>query len=179
MATQPRVAEKLRFDGYELDVRAGDLRKQGVRLRLRGQPLQVLQILVERAGDVVTREELQSRIWSADTFVDFDHSLHNAIARIREVLGDSAETPRYIETLPRRGYRYIGPVEDFQTLRLAPEIGRPASQPLTLVTAPKRRRILVVILGTLFAVGLVAATTWRYLHAKAAAPAIHLSLIHI
>ncbi|MGA7821998.1 MAG: winged helix-turn-helix domain-containing protein [Candidatus Sulfotelmatobacter sp.] len=173
MATQPRVAEKLRFDGYELDVRAGDLRKQGVRLRLRGQPLQVLQILVERAGDVVTREELQSRIWSADTFVDFDHSLHNAIARIREVLGDSAETPRYIETLPRRGYRYIGPVEDFQTLRLAPEIGRPASQPLTLVTAPKRRRILVVILGTLFAVGLVAATTWRYLHAKAAAPAIH------
>src|SRR5580700_4903524 len=111
MATQPRVADRLRFDGYELDVRAGELRKHGVRLRLRGQPLQVLEILLERAGDVVTREELQTRIWPADTFVDFDHSLHNAIARIREVLGDSAEKPRYIETLPRRGYRYIGPVE--------------------------------------------------------------------
>ena len=140
MATQPRVAEKLRFDGYELDVRAGDLRKQGVRLRLRGQPLQVLQILVERAGDVVTREELQSRIWSADTFVDFDHSLHNAIARIREVLGDSAETPRYIETLPRRGYRYIGPVEDFQTPRLATEIGRPASSTAIPRYAPKAEK---------------------------------------
>ena len=72
----------------------------------------MLGALLKRPGDVVTREELQSRIWSADTFVDFDHSLHNAIARIREVLGDSAEKPRYIETLPRRGYRYIGPVED-------------------------------------------------------------------
>ena len=123
MATQPRVADQLRFDGFELDVRAGELRKNGVKLRLRGQPLQVLEILLERAGDVMTREELQARIWPADTFVDFDHSLHNAIARVREVLGDSAETPRYIETLPRRGYRYIGPVEDFQTLRLVAETG--------------------------------------------------------
>jgi hypothetical protein len=74
----------------------------------------VLEILLERAGDVVTREELQSRIWHADTFVDFNHSLHNAVARIREALGDSAEKPRYIETLPRRGYRYVGPVEGAQ-----------------------------------------------------------------
>ena len=111
------------FDGYELDVGAGELRKHGVRLRLRGQPLQVLEILLERSGEVVTRAEFQTRIWTADTFVDFDHSLHNAIARIREVLGDSAETPRYIETLPRRGYRYIGPVQDFQRLPVAPETG--------------------------------------------------------
>ena len=101
---------RLRFDDFELDVRAGQLRRQGVRLRLRGQPLRVLEILLERAGDVVTREELQNRIWPADTFVDFDHSLHNAVARIREVLGDSAEKPRYIETLPRRGYRFVGQV---------------------------------------------------------------------
>ena len=101
--------------------RAGELRKHGVRLRLRGQPLQVLEILLERSGEVVTRAEFQTRIWTADTFVDFDHSLHNAIARIREVLGDSAETPRYIETLPRRGYRYIGPVQDFQRLPVAPQ----------------------------------------------------------
>src|SRR6202167_4911360 len=112
MATQPRVGERLLFDGYELDVRAGELRRHGVRVRLRGQPLQVLEILLGRAGEVVTREEVQSRIWPANTFVDFDHSLHNAIARIREVLGDSAETPRYIETVPRRGYRYIGPLDD-------------------------------------------------------------------
>ncbi len=112
MATQPLASSRLRFEDFELDLRAGELRKRGVRVRLRGQPLQVLGILLENAGEVVTREELQSRIWLADTFVDFDHSLHNAIARIREVLDDSAENPRYIETLPRRGYRYIGRVED-------------------------------------------------------------------
>jgi TolB-like protein/DNA-binding winged helix-turn-helix (wHTH) protein/Tfp pilus assembly protein PilF len=100
-----------RFDDFELDVRAGELRKRGLRLRLQGQPLQVLAVLLNRAGDVVTHEEIRSLIWSADTFVDFDHSLHNAIARLRETLGDSAETPRYIETLPRHGYRFIAPVE--------------------------------------------------------------------
>ena len=111
MATTAPVSHTLRFDGFELDARAGELRKRGVKLRLRGQPLQVLAILVGRPGDVVTREELQIQIWHGDTFVDFDHSLHNAIARIREVLGDSAEKPRYIETLPRRGYRFIAPVD--------------------------------------------------------------------
>src|SRR6202789_2600506 len=101
-------ARALRFDNFELDVRAGELRKRGIKLRLQGQPLQVLAALLTRSGDVVTREKLRAQIWTADTFVDFDHSLHNAIARLREVLGDSAETPRYIETLPRRGYRFIG-----------------------------------------------------------------------
>ncbi len=101
----------LRFDAFELDLRAGELRKAGVKLRLRGQPLEVLATLLQRAGDLVTREELRARVWPANTFVDFDHSLHNAIARLREVLGDSADKPRYIETLPRRGYRFIAPVE--------------------------------------------------------------------
>jgi DNA-binding winged helix-turn-helix (wHTH) protein/Flp pilus assembly protein TadD len=124
MAPRP-VADKLRFDGYELDVHAGELRKHGVRLCLRGQPLQLLEMLLERAGQVVTREELQSRIWPAKTFVDFDHGLHNAMARIRQVLGDSPETPRYIETLPRHGYRFIGALEEkCQTPRLAEETGR-------------------------------------------------------
>ena len=114
-APGPRV---LRFSNFELDVRAGELRKRGVKLRLQGQPLQVLAALLTRSGDVVTREELRAQIWTADTFIDFDHSLHNAIARLREVLGDSAETPRYIETLPRRGYRFIGLVDgaDVQSL---------------------------------------------------------------
>src|SRR5271170_5262580 len=107
-APPPRV---LRFDEFELDVRAGELRKRAVKLRLQGQPLQVLAALLNRPGDLVTREELRAQIWTSDTFVDFDHSLHNAIARLREVLGDSAETPRYIETLPRRGYRFIGRLE--------------------------------------------------------------------
>jgi TolB-like protein/DNA-binding winged helix-turn-helix (wHTH) protein len=111
MSTSPPAARILRFDDFELDVRAGQLRKRGSRLRLQGQPLQVLAALLNRAGDVVTREELRSEIWSADTFVDFDHSLHNAIARIREALGDSPDSPRYIETLPRRGYRFVTPVE--------------------------------------------------------------------
>ena len=101
----------LRFDDFELDVRAGELRKHGSRLRLQGQPLQVLAALLTHAGDVVTREDLRSEIWPADTFVDFDHSLHNAVARIREALGDSADMPRYVETLPRRGYRFIAPVK--------------------------------------------------------------------
>jgi TolB-like protein/DNA-binding winged helix-turn-helix (wHTH) protein/Flp pilus assembly protein TadD len=174
MAATAPVTRTLRFDLFELNVRAGELRKRGVKLHLRGQPLQVLAILVERAGDVVTREELQSQIWSADTFVDFDHSIHNAVARIREVLGDSVEKPRYIETLPRRGYRYIGPVEDFQTPRLGTETSDHTSQPATLVTAPKRKRNPVLVLGALLMLGLVACTTtWHYLHARAAVPPIH------
>jgi TolB-like protein/DNA-binding SARP family transcriptional activator len=110
----------LRFDSFELDTRAGELRKRGVKLRLQGQPLQVLATLLKRAGHLVTREELRAEIWPADTFVDFNHSLHNAIARLREVLGDSAESPRYIETLPRRGYRFIQPVDEIQPEPLMP-----------------------------------------------------------
>src|SRR5580692_840620 len=111
MLTAAPASRVLRFDGFELDVRAGELRKSGVKLRLQGQPIQVLAALLNNAGELMTREEIRAQVWTAETFVDFDHSLHNAIARIREVLGDSAGTPRYIETLPRRGYRFIGTVE--------------------------------------------------------------------
>src|ERR1700687_3276112 len=111
MPTLAPATRVLRFDTFELDLRAGELRKRGVKLRLQGQPVQLLAILLQSSGNLVTREELRSQLWPADTFVDFDHILHNAIARIREVLGDSAETPRYIETVPRRGYRFIAPVE--------------------------------------------------------------------
>src|SRR5712691_8919684 len=101
----------VRFGAFELDGRTHEVRKQGVRMHLQGQPLQVLELLVERAGDIVTREEIRQRLWSADTFVDFDHSLNNAVARIRETLGDSSTSPRFIETVPRRGYRFLAPVE--------------------------------------------------------------------
>jgi cholera toxin transcriptional activator len=104
----PRIA---RFGVFELDLNAGELRKNGVKLRLQGQPFQVLALLLERAGGVVTRDELRQQLWPSDTFVDFDHSLNTAINKVREVLGDSANSPRYIETLARRGYRFIAPVQ--------------------------------------------------------------------
>ena len=105
-----RYAQLVRFGPFEVDLAAGELRKGGVKLKLAGQPFQVLAILLERPGQVVSREELQKRLWP-DTFVDVDHNLNTAINKIREVLGDSAENPRFVETLPRRGYRFVAPVE--------------------------------------------------------------------
>jgi len=99
-----------RFGVFELDLSAGELRKNGVKLRLQEQPFQVLAMLLDRAGEVVSREELRQKLWPSDTFVDFDHSVNTAINKVREVLGDSASVPRYVETLPRRGYRFIAPV---------------------------------------------------------------------
>jgi cholera toxin transcriptional activator len=101
----------IRFGAFEIDLAAGELRKSGMKLRLQGQPFQVLVLLLERAGEVVAREELRQSLWPSDTFVDFDHSLNTAINKLRDTLGDSASSPRYIETLSRRGYRFIAPVE--------------------------------------------------------------------
>ena len=101
----------VRFSTFEVNLHTGELRKQGQKLRLQEQPFQVLAALLERPGEIVTREELRSKLWPADTFVDFDHSLNAAIKRLRDALGESAETPVFIETLARRGYRFIGPVE--------------------------------------------------------------------
>ena len=107
------VGEKqtLRFGPFELDTQCGQLRKDGVGLKLQGQPIQVLEILLEKPGQLVTRDEIRQRLWTSDTFVDFDHSLNTAVKKLRQTLGDEADTPRYIETLPKRGYRFIGEVE--------------------------------------------------------------------
>ncbi len=158
MPTSEPSLRLLRFDNFELDVRAGELRKRGVRLRLQGQPLQVLAVLLKRAGDIVTREELRAQIWTTDTFVDFDHSLHNAIARLREVLGDSAERPRYVETLPRRGYRFIAPVD-------AGDLPAPsgASDPAPPADLPGPLRLTkshAVLLTTVFAVLVISVAVW-------------------
>jgi DNA-binding winged helix-turn-helix (wHTH) protein len=112
-ALMPDAAQALtvrRFGAFEINLQSGELRKNGMRLRLSGQPFHVLVALVQSPGEMVTREELHSKLWPADTFVDFDHGLNNAVARIREVLDDSSETPRYVETIPRRGYRFIAPI---------------------------------------------------------------------
>lgn len=106
-----REVRLLRFGVFEVDLNAGVLRKNGARIRLQEQPFQVLTALLQNAGQVVTREDLREKIWPADTFVDFDHSLNTAVNKIRESLGDSASSPRFVETLARRGYRFIAPVD--------------------------------------------------------------------
>src|SRR6202047_3211705 len=102
---------RLRFGVFEMDLRTGELRKHGMQVRLQKQPFQVLAMLVEHAGEVVTREELQKNLWPADTFVDFDHGLNKTINKIRDTLGDSAESPRFLETVSRRGYRFLAEVK--------------------------------------------------------------------
>src|SRR6267378_641265 len=104
------IKDVIRFGTFEADLRAGELRRKGIKIRLQEQPFQVLTMLLERPGEIVTREELHSRLWPADTFVDFDHGLNAAVKRLRDALGDSAENPRFIETLARRGYRLLVPV---------------------------------------------------------------------
>jgi TolB-like protein/Tfp pilus assembly protein PilF len=105
-------SSSVRFGSYELDLRAGELRNNGQRIRLQDQPLQILAMLLESPGQVVTREELRRRLWPSDTFVDFDHGLNKSINKLREALGDSAESPRFIETLPKRGYRFLASPEE-------------------------------------------------------------------
>ncbi len=107
----PQNASVCRFGVFELDLRAAELRKNGVKLRLQDQPYQVLLKLLEHHGEIVSREELRSILWHEDTFVDFETGLNTAIKRLRETLGDSADSPTFIETLPRRGYRFIATVE--------------------------------------------------------------------
>lgn len=123
MAVPQNNSRIVRFGVFELDLNAGELRKNGAKLRLQGQPFQVLALLLDRPGEVVTRDELRQQLWPADTFVDFDHSLNTAINKVRDALGDSASSPRYVETLARRGYRFIAPLH-------------PATQPEALAASP-------------------------------------------
>src|SRR6266852_4911489 len=111
-ATESR-AQTRGFGVFEVDVRAEELRKRGVRIKLQEQPFQILCLLLEHSGEVVTREELRQKLWHAHTFVDFDRSLNKAMTKLRSALGDSAESPRYVETIPRHGYRFLAPVHDY------------------------------------------------------------------
>jgi TolB-like protein/DNA-binding winged helix-turn-helix (wHTH) protein/Flp pilus assembly protein TadD len=137
MRTDDEHRGRFCFGVFELDLRAGELRKRGLRIRLQEQPFQVLAMLVEQPGEVITREQLQKKLWPADTFVDFDHGLNKAINKIRDALNDSAETPRFVETVARRGYRFLAEVKaaDSAPVR-GPEL---AAQPLPVAEAADRR----------------------------------------
>lgn len=109
--TDTEPARRYRFGGFEADASTGELRRQGIRIKLHAQPFQVLMMLLERPGEVLSREEISRALWSDGTFVDYDHGVNSAVNRIREALGDAANSPRFVETLARRGYRFIAPVE--------------------------------------------------------------------
>ena len=111
-----RVVE---FGPFQADLRSGELRKAGIKLKLHAQPFQILAMLLEQPGELISREEIRQRLWPEDTFVDFDHGLNNAVNRLREALGDSAAAPRFIETVPRRGYRFIAGINGTE-LQLSP-----------------------------------------------------------
>ena len=102
---------RLRFDSFEIDLRTRELRKDGRLIKLQDQPIKLLALLVSRPGELVTREEIEKALWNEDEFVEFEHSINTAVRKIREALGDDPEKPRFIETLPRKGYRFIAPVE--------------------------------------------------------------------
>src|SRR5580692_699404 len=120
----------VRFANFEVDLRAGELRREGGRVRLQEQPFLLLAVLLEYAGEVVTREELRKRLWSADTFVDFDHRLAVAVSKLRDALRDSAENPKFVETVGRRGYRFLGQMEFTDSLPQDPS-GRTWNAPLS------------------------------------------------
>ncbi len=149
----------VRFGGFLLDLRTGELKRNRHRLRLQDKPFQILLTLIERAGDVVTREELRQRLWPTDTFVDFDHSLNNAVNRLRETLHDSSESPRFIETLPKHGYRFIGPVESVE--EVTEVIASPAPE-VPLSPAPRRRMRVWAVAGAAVVLLAVAAGVWRW-----------------
>ena len=151
---------KIRFGVFELDMRSGELRKAGTRISLQDQPLKVLNALVERAGEVVTREELKRRIWPNDSFGDFDHAVNVAVAKLRAALGDSADVPRYVETLPRRGYRFIFPV----ALPTALGSGARSGEPEAKVKRAKRYSpfLWAAAGATIVIVGLIVGGWWFF-----------------
>jgi TolB-like protein/DNA-binding winged helix-turn-helix (wHTH) protein/Tfp pilus assembly protein PilF len=148
----------LGFGSFEVDLASGELRREGRKVRLQDQPLHLLVLLLERAGEVVTREELRNELWPADTFVDFDHSLNTAVRKLREALGDSAEAPRYVETLARRGYRFLAPVTEREPAAPLPpsaDAVRPPAPP-TAARGPSLTPRVVLIAVVLGAAALVA-----------------------
>ena len=152
----------IRFGDFELDARSGELRNNGSRVVIAEQPLQVLLALIERPGILVTRDELRQRLWPGDTFVDFEHGLNAAVKRLRDVLGDSADRPRYIETVPRRGYRLIAVVQNGASVQAEPLRDSPPQPPLPVPSPPSKARWPAVVAGVLALVAiLVVVRAWQ------------------
>src|SRR5438105_9623750 len=153
---------RLRFGDFDVDLRSGELRKSGVRIKLQDQPFQMLALLLERPGDVVTREELRRKLWPEGIHLDFENGLNIAVKKLRQALGDEAETPRFIETLPKRGYRFIAPVESAGPNRqaLARDVSdrelRAAETRLEHTVARVGRETFAIALVAIFIVGLAA-----------------------
>jgi TolB-like protein/DNA-binding winged helix-turn-helix (wHTH) protein/tetratricopeptide (TPR) repeat protein len=176
-----------RFGVFEVDGRAGEVRKQGRALKLRGRPIDILLLLLVRRGDVISREELRGKLWPADTFVDFDHGLNSAMNRLRDALGDSAESPRFIETLPKRGYRFIAPIEVVEPgavpVAIAPAVVAPSVAPPAPTAAADERpaarhivisapsRVVLLIATGALAVAVVAALLYLRIGRGPDAPA--------
>ena len=158
----PARTRRMRFGAFEVDLRACEVYKHGIRLKLQDQPFQVLSLLLEHPGDVVTREDLRQKLWRSDTFVDFDTGLNSAVKKLRDALSDSADEPRYIETLPRRGYRFIAQVENGDVPASAVVENAapvPSSQP---ASAPRNRRRFAIFAGVAALLIVVAAVAaWR------------------
>src|SRR5690348_7527379 len=154
------LSSPIRFDVFELDLRMGVLRREGRVVKLQEQPFRILSLVTQRHGEVVTREELRQMLWPADTFVDFDHGLNSAIARLREALRDSADKPRYIETVAKRGYRFVAPLVEpvpLPTLRDPDQVAQNHRPTQT----HKTRKVLIAAILCLALVGAVGAWT-RY-----------------
>jgi len=183
MREDHQLRVRFRFGAFELDLRTGELRKDGLRIRLQEQPFQVLGMLLEHPGEVVTREELQKKLWPAGTFVDFEHGLNKAINKIRDALGDSAESPRFLETVARHGYRFLGEVKVAEAASVrSPELvtqAHPAAEAQDLLTGtltmPKRhlsslaRKISLTVVLLLMA----SLATWKVHPWNRASPVIH------
>jgi TolB-like protein/DNA-binding winged helix-turn-helix (wHTH) protein/Tfp pilus assembly protein PilF len=180
-----RADRRVSFGVFDLDLATGELRKHGLRIRLQRQPFEVLALLIERPGDLVTREELQQKLWPANTFVDFDHGLNKAINKIRDALGDSADTPRFVETVARRGYRFLADVRLCAPVPVATSVQRveaavTAPAPLLVAVPPSvphavvhdRRRWTWIAVAAVLALG-TAGGIWRVHSATSPQPAIH------
>jgi DNA-binding winged helix-turn-helix (wHTH) protein len=151
----------IRFGAFEADLQARELRKHGLKIKLQDQPFQILALLLERPGEVVSREELHKKLWATDTFVDFDRGLNRAINRLRDALGDSSDSPRFIETLPKRGYRFVALVQrtpvqsDSHGRPTEPPVLRPPAPPLSLGN-PSRIKIWSLVVATVLIAGAAA-----------------------
>src|SRR5580693_4569485 len=159
--TPPRNGSRtIRFGAFEADLHSGEVRKSGNRVKLQDQPFKVLQILLERPGDLVSREELQTRIWPEETYGDFDHAVNVAVGKLRTALGDSADNPSFIETVPRRGYRFVARLERTQIEPAPPAPPEEIVVPITPTPSRGRKWVLAAMLVLLVGGALLGLGAW-------------------